>query len=259
MVGAIFGTSSVQPGAVNVQVLAVAVVIVVATAVAFIADRSGRPWGRGLGIAIGIILIGLGAAGEWFFWIGALEGASHQKIGPALLLAAVGGVAAASTGVLATHGRGRASVAALVLATVLLPAAVGQAMVWSSQQPSVAEPTPSVPSQVADREPLSSCGEEATPPDGPGPAEAAARQCLLDAFQRGTTAELRWDYDTAQGDPVTELLRVLPDRSVEVFVDATRDRNGSGAWERRICDGLTPVTGAAVFELIGCGEASILQ
>lgn len=257
--GGSVAASSVQPGAVNISVLGAGAAPILAIAVAFVADRSGRSWGRGLALAVGIALIALGGLAEWFFWIGALQGSSNQEIGTALVYGAIAGAAAAGTGLLATAGRGQMRVAALVLATVLLPAGVGQLMVFSSQQPQGGEPAASVPALVADRDPLPSCGDEITPPTGPGPEEVAARQCLLEAFQSGGGGELRRDFKTPQGNPVTEILRVLPDGSVEVFVDATRDVEGSGRWERRVCDGVAAVEGAAVFELTACGTAATLQ
>lgn len=259
VVGGVLGTSSIQPGAVNAPILGAGLAIVVLTVVAYLADRSGRSWGRGLGLLIGTLLIVLAALAEWFFWIGDVQGTSYQKIEIALIWAAIGGTAAAGVGLLATRGDGRVGVAALVLATVLLPAGIGQLMVWSSQQPQVAEPTPSIPAAVADREPLSSCGTEATPPDGPGSEEAAARKCLLEAFRDGRSAELRRDYKTDEGDVVAELVRVLADGSVEIFVDATRDPNGTGAWTRRMCEGIAAIDGPLIFELVGCGEPAILR
>jgi 4-amino-4-deoxy-L-arabinose transferase-like glycosyltransferase len=259
VVGGIFATASIQPGTISLPVLALGIGLITATAVALVADRFGRSWGRALGIGIGILLVVIGALAEWFFWIGDVQGTSYQKIGTALIWAAVAGVAAAGTGVIATRGRLAGGVVALALAAVLTPAAIGQAMVWSSQQPRAGEPVASIPAQVADRDPLPSCGTEITPPDGPGPAEAAARQCLLAALQSGEGAELQRDYKTEEGQPVSEFIRVLSDGSVEVFVDATLDSYGSGAWERRVCDGLAAAAGSIVFELRGCGEPTLIR
>ena len=40
---------------------------------------------------------------------------------------------------------------------------------------------------------------------------------------------------TAEGDPITTIYRVLPDGSVEVFIDSTQDKWGSGRWEHLSC------------------------
>jgi hypothetical protein len=259
VVGGIFVTSSVRTGAASVPMLALGIGPILATAVALIADRSGRGWGRGLAIGIGILLVALGVLAEWFFWIGDVQGTSYQKIGTALIWAAVAALASAGTVMIAIRGRPGAGALALVVATVVVPATIGQVMVWSSQHSGAVEPLASIPAQVADRDPLPSCGTEITPPGGPGPAETTARKCLLEALQSGESAELQRDYKTEKGEPVSELIRVLPDGSVEVFVDATHDSYGSGAWEHRVCDGLVAAEGTKVFELSRCGEPTLIH
>jgi hypothetical protein len=46
---------------------------------------------------------------------------------------------------------------------------------------------------------------------------------------------------TEEGDPVTSYYRVHENGTIELFVDATRDRFGSRAWERYSCGTLVPV------------------
>lgn len=97
----------------------------------------------------------------------------------------------------------------------------------------------SVPSFVADREPLPACGEE-TSAHGET-RNVAARQCLLDAFKAGTKAEFIVTEDTIEGDPITRIIRVLGPSEVQIFVDATRDSFGSGAWVELTCSRLVPI------------------
>ena len=96
-----------------------------------------------------------------------------------------------------------------------------------------------MPEWVANRQPLESCGEEVLD-QGDLPDEAA-RRCLLEAYEAGRGAELISTQPTVEGDPVTTFVRVHENGVVELFLDATRDRFGSGTWERLVCDALIPV------------------
>src|SRR5919106_1454468 len=106
------------------------------------------------------------------------------------------------------------------------------------------EMLPSMPPDwVVNRNPLPSCGEEVL---GQGQAgDGAARTCLLEAFQEGRPAELISTQSTIEGDPITRYLRVHENGVVEIFVDGTRDRFGSGHWERMRCQGLVAVEEAS--------------
>lgn len=118
------------------------------------------------------------------------------------------------------------------------------------------------PAWVVDRQPLPSCGEEVLGQGDAGDAEA--RSCLLEAFREGRGAELVSTRPTIEGDPVTRYVRVHPNGVVEIFVDATRDRFGSGEWERLRCERLVPIeeirddrpdlefAAESVFVEIGC-------
>ena len=64
---------------------------------------------------------------------------------------------------------------------------------------------------------------------------------MLEAFESGRSAELTSTMTSVEGDPITRIIRVLEDGTVEVFVDATRDNYGSGQWERLRCTALVPV------------------
>lgn len=95
------------------------------------------------------------------------------------------------------------------------------------------------PEWVTDRRPLAPCGaEEITLDRGPN---SAARECLLDAWREGRGAELISEHRTPAGDPVTRIIRVLEDGTVEIFVDLTDDRFAEGTWEQYTCESLRPV------------------
>ena len=71
-----------------------------------------------------------------------------------------------------------------------------------------------------------------------------ARLCLLDAVRAGRGAEMISTTTTIEGDPITSIIRVHPDGVVEVLLDNTRDRFGSGEWERVECTVPRRVQGA---------------
>ncbi len=106
------------------------------------------------------------------------------------------------------------------------------------------------PAFVADRAALPACGEE-TSSHGET-RNVAARQCLFDAYMAGSAAEFIVTESSVEGDPVTRITRVLGPGAVQVFVDATRDRFGSGRWEELRCSGLEPSDGNMVFVEDGC-------
>ena len=98
------------------------------------------------------------------------------------------------------------------------------------------------PDWVANRLPLPGCGEEVIGQGGE--FDVAARTCLLEAFESGDGAELISTQTSVEGDPITRYLRVHENGTIELFVDATRDRFGSGEWERLHCERLVPVADA---------------
>lgn len=96
-----------------------------------------------------------------------------------------------------------------------------------------------MPAWVGDREPLPACGQEDV---GHGEGyDVAARRCLLDAYHEGRGAELISTLTSVEGDDITRYTRAYDDGSVEVIVDATADRFGSGAWERLSCERILTV------------------
>ena len=98
------------------------------------------------------------------------------------------------------------------------------------------------PDWVTNRLPLTSCGVEEVGIEGN--FDGKARACLLDAYEAGEGAELISTQTSVEGDPITRFLRVHENGVIELFVDATRDRYGSGEWERLTCDRLVPVAEA---------------
>jgi hypothetical protein len=132
VLAAYVAVETIRAGAVNIGLVLVGLGAVLIPSLAFVGDRTGQGWGRTLALVFGIALMGLAALGEWFFWIGDVQGASYQKIGAALPFAAMEGLAAAGTGLLATRGGRRARVAAIAVVAVLIPAILGQLTVWSA-------------------------------------------------------------------------------------------------------------------------------
>ena len=95
------------------------------------------------------------------------------------------------------------------------------------------------PDWIVNRIPLESCGVETLEANGLAP-DVEARTCLLEAFQNGDGRELISTQVTEEGDPVTHYYRVHENGTVELFIDATRDRFGSQRWQRYRCDRLVP-------------------
>lgn len=117
---------------------------------------------------------------------------------------------------------------AAVLATVALSACG-----W------LPEPTPAMahqPAAVANRAPLTVCGVENAGQRGPW--NEAGRACFWKAYLDHQPAEFVSTRPTTEGDPITTIYRVLPDGSVEVFIDSTQDKWGSGRWEHLSCRSL---------------------
>lgn len=99
---------------------------------------------------------------------------------------------------------------------------------------------PSVPTVVADRPQLPSCGEEQL--DSPqARRNREARTCFFRSAMDGRPAEFRSWLNASGRKSMSEIYRVLGVRRIEVFVDGTEDPQGSGRWERYTCDRLTPV------------------
>jgi hypothetical protein len=98
--------------------------------------------------------------------------------------------------------------------------------------------------EVAHREPLPSYGREVISQRMGYDVEGRRR--FWAAYQAGQPAEFTSTRPSVEGDPVTTIYRVLGPGRVEVFVDATHDRFGSGRWEKYACKGLRKVEGSDV-------------
>ncbi len=112
---------------------------------------------------------------------------------------------------------------------------------------SLAAPTPD---WVTNRNPLPTCGVEELGADLA--YDERARACLMGAYQAGRSAELITHQVTDEGDPITGWVRVHENGVIELFVDATLDRAGSGTWERWGCEALSHEDGSRVFVADGC-------
>ncbi|HYI67006.1 MAG TPA: hypothetical protein VEW95_08800 [Candidatus Limnocylindrales bacterium] len=117
-----------------------------------------------------------------------------------------------------------------------------------------------LPQWVADRQPLTACGEEVVER---GDTDVEARQCLLDAFRAGEGAELITTQSSGLDGQVTRYLRVHENGTIEIFTDATQDPTGSGTWERETCgqmlgaDEVRDVWVEEVFVMLDCNRQPI--
>ena len=112
-----------------------------------------------------------------------------------------------------------------------------------------------MPDWVQDRNPLPACGVEELGADLA--YDERARTCLMEAFEAGRSAELITNQISDEGDPITGYVRVHENGVVELFVDATLDRAGSGRWERWDCDALTREEGSRVFVADACEQLPV--
>lgn len=100
------------------------------------------------------------------------------------------------------------------------------------------------------------CGSEAVR-HGEG-YNAAARECLLAAYERGEPAVFYATHLTTEGDPIYTTIQVGPAGRVEgrlkVIIDTTRDRFGPGEVTVFTCTTLTPQPrqGWSLLTLKGC-------
>ena len=101
------------------------------------------------------------------------------------------------------------------------------------------------------------CGEEA--PGLGGNLNAQARACFWEAYEQHRPAEFKVTITTIEGDPIPMTYRVLADGTVEVTIDSTADKFGSGKVSVYDCPELirvdTPVLSDPIqFEM---GEACV--
>lgn len=98
------------------------------------------------------------------------------------------------------------------------------------------------PAAVTQRVSLPPCGEETVGLNEGFDIEG--RECLWAAYGEGRPAEFVSTLSTMEGDPITFIYRVLPDGSVEVFIDSTHDKWSAMTWLHLACPGLSLVDGA---------------
>jgi len=96
-----------------------------------------------------------------------------------------------------------------------------------------------VPAGVKHRVRLPSCGTEIQRNEtilgsGSGP-DQAARTCFARAVESGALAEFISYQQTIEDDIVTTIYNSLGKQDVDVIVDGTQDRFGSGTWQRSTC------------------------
>ncbi len=85
------------------------------------------------------------------------------------------------------------------------------------------------------------CGIEDAGVEGPltGGVNEKARRCFLDRHLASAPAAFVELLAAIQGDPIVTVWRSNSDGTVSYFVDATRDKFGSGTWETLGCARLT--------------------
>ena len=116
---------------------------------------------------------------------------------------------------------------------------------------------PDAPAEVVSRSVLPFCGIE----QGAGPAltiNPEVRGCFLAGYRDGTGAEFASIQTTIEGDPIATIWRTVPGGGVELLVDATQDKFGSGTWMRTTCRQLVNDQ-REVFGTDGCDEGVAIQ
>lgn len=108
-----------------------------------------------------------------------------------------------------------------------------------SGAPSAHEAVDAVPDWFADREPMPSCGRL-----GPGDIRfdndglVEANDCFLDAFRSGEPAELEYTQLSEEGDPGTDIYRVLGQGELEMLLDRRQDQYGNLDFGHLVCTDL---------------------
>lgn len=122
-----------------------------------------------------------------------------------------------------------------------------------------APPLPGAPAEVLERKPLPFCGEEQISVSETG-HNVQGRQCFWSAYQAGLPAEFISQRRTVEGDPITELFRLLPEGGIELFIDSREDRFSTRKWLRVECSSLTllpDAPGQPSFAVDDCVEVTM--
>jgi hypothetical protein len=80
-------------------------------------------------------------------------------------------------------------------------------------------------------------------------------RCLLDAVAAARPAKLVVTLATVEGDPITHYFTVTDSGEIEVLVDATEDKFGSGGWSASTCTVLSEEDGRLSWA--GCREHDV--
>ena len=99
------------------------------------------------------------------------------------------------------------------------------------------------------------CGSYESLNEAPKPEEAEKNRCLLDAVAAARPAKLVVTLATVEGDPITHYFTVTDSGEVEVLVDATKDKFGSGEWHASTCTVLSETNGRLSWT--GCTETEV--
>ncbi len=82
------------------------------------------------------------------------------------------------------------------------------------------------------------CGTESADNGAARKFDEPGRRCFLTAFGARRPAAFVLRQSTVEGDPIVTVYRSKLDGTLDVFIDATRDKFGSGSWERASCRSL---------------------
>lgn len=102
------------------------------------------------------------------------------------------------------------------------------------------------------------CGYEDVTFNDSAPADQgdpSGRRCFIDAVDAGSAAVFVRSQPTVEGDPVVEIYRANGDGTITVYIDATRDPFGPGAWDSLTCGGVQIRADLAIdyFLIDDCG------
>ena len=152
------------------------------------------------------------------------------------------------------RGRRERLLSGLLLAAVVAVLFLVYGLLADDARAREAEPPPwlNPPAMVSERTPLPSCRYDGLHPPNGEPILVANHQCLLDAFVAGETAEFVLYDSTGGGEEVEQIIRVLADATIEVFVHIGED--DTVRWERYTCASLRPASAPQIFELVGCDQ-----
>jgi hypothetical protein len=141
----------------------------------------------------------------------------------------------------------------LVFPAQSLPPAAWSTPVYAP--PPVARPNVgnAPPADVSSRAPLPLCGvnTDGSPGRTPNATDAAARECFLRAVLAGGSAEYDDTVTSSEGDPVVLIYRYDQRGSVQLFIDGTRDQQGSLRWTHAVCS-ISAVPAPFFFAQFAC-------